>query len=262
MSRVLGTVLSVALALLAGPSSADSVPRARVRFLGSDPIGPLASVSHGALRTPHDRACRSWGAIGSRWKALDALGRVAGEVEVVQREYYDVSRCDELGVRVVRGNRGAGIYVDARAPYRAPTVSAWQPSLSDLQALQQLADVHQHTIRDLDPSQPVLMAKRSFFFEWGATRERFAAVGGRSLLVCAFRGGKWVVVREERPNRLQGTDRGYLPLAVTDMNGDGQPELVVHAREGGGEWYADETFSMHVDGTWRKVPAGIYGSTA
>jgi hypothetical protein len=249
MSRASSAVVVSALVgLLAGPASADT---ARVRFLGSAPIGPLASVSRGALRSPHDRACRSWGAVGSRWKELDALGRVAGDVEVVRREYYDVSRCDELSVRLVRGHRGAGVYVDANAPYRPAPVSFWRPSEADLETLYRLAGARAREQRT-----------RTFFFEWGTSHERFAAVGGRSLLLCAWRGGRWTIVHDERPDSLQGTDREYRPLAVMDMNGDGRPELVVHVREGSGEWYADETISMHAGGTWGRVAAGIYGSTA
>jgi hypothetical protein len=180
----------------------------------------------------------------------------------VGREYYDVSRCDELCVRLVRGRHGAGVYVDAHAPYRAAPVSVWRPSDADLAALHQVALAHEQGIRDLDPSHHVPIARRSFFFEWGASHERFAAVGGRSFILCAWRGGQWVIVHEERPSPRRATDDGYLPLAVMDMNGDGRPELVVHVRDQGGESYADETLSLRANGTWRTVVAGIYGSTA
>ena len=46
------------------------------------------------------------------------------------------------------------------------------------------------------------------------------------------------------------------------MNADGRPEIVVHSREAQGEWYGDFTLTLDAAGTWRRIDAGIFGSTA
>ncbi|MGH7297320.1 MAG: hypothetical protein ACRELB_20450, partial [Polyangiaceae bacterium] len=108
----------------------------------------------------------------------------------------------------------------------------------------------------------VPFSRRTFFFEWGAARDRFAVVGGVSLLVCAWQGGRWTVVHEEAPPKLRALERGYRALTVTDMNGDGEPDVVFHQLEESGEWYGDATLSRRADGTWGAIGAGIFGSTA
>jgi hypothetical protein len=236
--------------------------QAGVRFLGADPIGPLAVARGGAVTTPGDRACRSWGPVGSRWRELDAFGRIAGEVTVAGRAYYEVSRCDELEVRRVSGRPGAGVYVDARATYRAPRVEAWQPGADATAALEALARDRQRGIQNLDPARHVPLQQRVLFFEWSATGERYAVVGGQSLIVVLFRGGRWEVAYEQKPEKMRSQDEGYRPLVVTDMNADGRPEIVVHHKEERGEWYGDFTLSLRADGTWHEVGPGIFGSTA
>jgi hypothetical protein len=233
-----------------------------VRFLGADPIGPLATVEHGVIRRPERRACQKWGPIGSRWSELDQFGAVAGEVEVVQRNFYDYTGCDELSVRRVSGRPGARVYVRGWASCHAPVASRWEPDTGALAALEQLTIVRQKGIVNLDPSHRVPFSKRVMFFDWGAAHAQYAVVGGLSLIVCTRRDGKSVVVGEEKPPSRRGDEHGYRPLAVTDMNGDGRAEIVFHELENKGEWYGDATLSMQADGSWIKVPAGIFGSTA
>jgi hypothetical protein len=232
------------------------------RFLGSDPIGPLAVVNRGAVRTPRDGACRVWGPVGSRWSELDRLGKVVGTVTVSGRSFYDYSGCDELSVRRQSGRAGAGVYVDARDHYVAPPATKWSPDGAPRASLERLAAAHQASIKDLDPSHPVAFADRAFFFEWGSAHQRFAVVGGRSLLVVSWRSGAWTIAHEERPAKMRAVGRGFIALAITDMNGDGRPELVVHELEESGEWYGDATFSMGASGRWTRIGPGIFGSTA
>jgi hypothetical protein len=239
---------------------------ADARFLGLDPIGPLARVRGGVLAEPEDRACRTWGKRGSRWRELDRFGRMVGEVKISGAEYYEYTKCDELEVRRVRGRRGAGIYVAVGSRYVAPDARAWQPSKEALEMLARLSEERQRGIQDLVPSSRVPFAARTFFFDWGSgpdkPRERHAVVGGRSLLVYVWRGETWKLVHEDKPAKMRSQDRGYAAVLVTDMNGDGLPEIVVHNREEGGEWYGDSTLSLQADGTWKSVGGGIFGSTA
>ena len=261
MSRVLCAVGALAVLALVAPAHGESAPPT-VRFLGSDPIGPLAVVRAGVLQTPAVRACRSWGPVGSQWRELDALGGIAGVVTIARRERYAYTGCDELTIRRIGGHRGAGVFVDARVTYRAPRVASWRPDRSALVALEALADARQRPIRRLEPEIRVPFAKRVLSLEWSSNGERYAIVGGRSLLVAALRGGRWLVVHEEKPAPEGARDDGYMVLTVTDMNGDDRPEIVVHMKELSGEWYGDFTLSLGADGAWRRVGAGIFGSTA
>jgi hypothetical protein len=252
----------VAVLLATAPAHADKARISAARFLGSDPIGPLAVVRAGLVETPGDRTCRWWGPVGSRWRELDTYGRIAGVVTVERREYYEVSRCHELQVRRVSGHAGAGVYVDERATYRAPRVESWQPDPDARVALETLARAHQDRIRNLNPALHVPFEQRVLFFEWSATGERYAVVGGRSLIVVRFQRGRWTIAREQKPEKMRSQDEGYRALVVTDMNADGMPEIVVHHKEERGEWYGDFTLSLRTGGAWHEVSPGIFGSTA
>ena len=81
-------------------------------------------------------------------------------------------------------------------------------------------------------------------------------------MVLAWRDGRWDVLHEQKPKTMRGRNDAYSPLVVTDMNEDGRPEIVVHAREEQGEWYGDFTLSLDFAGTWRRIDASIFGSTA
>lgn len=81
-------------------------------------------------------------------------------------------------------------------------------------------------------------------------------------MVLAFHGGRWDVLHEEKPKTMRGRSDAYAALPVTDMNVDGRPEIVVHAREEQGEWYGDFTLSLDAAGGWRRIDAGIFGATA
>jgi hypothetical protein len=262
MGRVLVRFAPGIMASFLAMPSAQAGGRHAVHFLGADPIGPLASVQQAVIRTPAARSCKAWGPVGSRWQELDELGRIAGEVVVTSRDFYAYSGCDELSVRRVRGRPGAGVYVEAHAGYHAPDAGRWRADDASLAALETLARARQASITNLEPSRPVPFARRTFFFEWGPARERFAVVGGLSLLVCAWQGSGWTVVHEEKPPKGRALERGYRALVVTDMNGDGQPELVFHQLEESGEWYGDATLSRRADGTWMTIGPGIFGSTA
>jgi hypothetical protein len=239
---------------------AGTAAEAGVRFLGMDPIGPLAIVHGGVVETPGKHACRTWAPDGSRWHALDAFGRIAGDVIIKGRDYYYYTECDELAVRRVSGHDGAGIFVDARAAYHAPRVAPWQPDRKAWVALENIARAHQRGIPRI-PAVHRPLAKRVFFFDWVETGERYAVVGGRSLIVLSFRRGRWVIAYEKKPEGA-ARDDAHVAFAVTDMNGDGRPEIVYHHQEAGGEWYGDWTVSLGADGTWHEVRAGIFGSTA
>jgi hypothetical protein len=251
--------------LLMGPGSAAPSRLAastESRFLTSRPIGPLAIVRGGVIETPGSGACRSWGPVGSRWYELDAFGRVTGLVAIQGRSYYDYSDCDELSVRPVSGRRGVGVFVDARAVYQAPRVLPWRPTAGLLTALEETVRLRQRGILDLNPRVHVPFERRAFFFEWSASGVRHAVVGGRSLIVLSLRDDRWIIEYEQKPPKMRSQDEGFKVLAVTDMNADGRPEIIVHQEEELGEWYVEFTLSLGADRRWRTIDAGIFGSTA
>src|SRR5262245_10547453 len=165
MIRISSVVSVVGVFLLAAAALGDGqrgAIQADVRFLGWNPIGPLAVARGGVVKSPGDRACRSWAPVGSRWRELDRFGRVAGDVTIQSREYYEVSKCDELYVRRVNGHAGAGVFVDARVTYRPPRIEAWQPGRDAMGALETLVRPRQGGAR-------VPLEQRVLFFEWPAT---------------------------------------------------------------------------------------------
>lgn len=202
--------------------------------------------------------------MGSRWRELDAHGRVAADVVVAETERYDVSNCDELTMRRVRGRAGAGVYVSADAPYAPPAIDPWQPPVSVRIALEKFSAAWQAQTGLLDPDNRVAFQRRVLFFSQRTGRElqRFAVVGGRTALVARWDGGQWVEEFHDEPTGGKALERAFKPLAVTDMDRDGQPEVVLHLLDGWGEAYGDLTISRARDGKWKKIMPGIYGSTA
>ncbi len=250
----------------AAPKAARRSSPVAVRYLGSDPIGPLAVVRDGKVNAPSRSACRSWGPVGSRWTELDAYGRPAGAVVVTRAERYDATNCDELTVRRTEGRAGAGVYVSA-PPSSTSARAATSPFEASRvgetvrEALERVVAPIQRTVTELEsgakkapPPMLVFQDRRS-----GA---RFAVVGGRALVIARWDGSRWIVEHTEKPADKKATAGAYKARAVVDMTHDGQPSVVFHVREGDGEWFGDGTLVRTKDGRWHSVDAGIYGSTA
>lgn len=243
------------------PKPARPAPPAAVRYLGGDPIGPLAVVRDGKVTEPASGACRAWGPAGSKWTELDAYGRPAGEVVVTGAERYDATNCDELAVRRTSGRAGAGVYVASAA---APAASPFEPSrLGETirEDLDRVVDPIERTVAELEP-RAKKKAPRPMLVFHDRTGARFAIVGGRALVIARWDGSRWIVEHTEKPADKKAIAGAYRPRAVIDMTHDGQPSIVIHVKEGGGEFYGDETLVRAKDGKWRTVAAGIHGSTA
>ena len=247
---------------------AHVAPPPPVRYLGGDPIGPLAVVRDGKVSEPPRSACRTWGPAGSRWTELDAYGRPAGEVVVTGGERYDVTNCDELAVRRTHGRAGAGVYV-AAPPTSAtsatpPPSSPFEPSrLGETirEDLERVVAPIQKTVTEL-PSGPKKAPPPMLVFHDRRSGARFAVVGGRALVIARWDGSRWIVEHTEKPADKKALAGAYKARAVIDMTHDGQPSIVIHVLEGSGESYGDETLVRSKDGHWRTVAAGIHGSTA
>jgi hypothetical protein len=259
--RALAMVGAATMALV--PCSvAEASRRAPLRFLGGDPMGPLATIRDHHVARPESTACRQWGPVGSRWLDLDALGNVAGEVTVTQRELFDYTGCNELTARRTKGSTGAGVYVNGRAGYHAPGYARWEPDRATLDRLTALTNVHQSTIPSADPTVHVPFSQRALFFQTPDNGARYAVVGGLSLILATLGDdGRWTVLHEATPGDAQVDERGYSVRAVLDMDGDRSPDIVFHFREGAGEWFGDSVLTQTTHAGWAEV-SGTFGSTA
>ena len=278
-----------ALLLIASVSSAEERPKSRPgsatsqrcpdergqRWLDSNPTTPLAIVRSAEITEAGRRCCEKWAQSGSRYFSITAYGQRAGEVEITGSDEYDATQCYELSRKVISGSAGVGPLVSANAHWSPPKNLAWQPNRDELARLQTL----DATLRSLhvppsdfacDAADALLPLKQRALFFLGpdpqdAERQARWVVLGGSMLVLARLGedGAWVVRHSDArwTNRCSG--RAYKPLAVFDMNGDGNPEVIYH-RTDGMAW-GDEILTPEdrgFDGGWRLVAKSVGGSTA
>jgi len=269
---VLRIILSTALGLCSGLSAAAHPERNEglsrqdvgIRFMGKDPVGPLALVKHGALVQVPRSACREWGSIGSRWAELDEYGHIVGETAVLRGGYYDVSKCDELSLKLVQGRLGAGVRVAVDASYIEPDFRPFRASAKVRHALENYANQAQSRITPEIAEERAIkvpFSRRVLYFT-DRKNHTWAAIGGKTLLVERWNGKDWVREYEQHCDSNHLTERAFLPFAVTDMNRDGQPEVVVRREEGMGEFYGDFVISRAAGAKWQDRGWGIFGSTA
>jgi hypothetical protein len=242
---------------------AASTPPSGASFLASDPHVPMAIARGTPVSAPPDGACRGWSTVGGRWLALDAYGQIVGTAEVASRSWYDVTNCYELKLRATGGAPGVGLYVGAGGTYRAPRSAAWTPSADEEALFAALA-------ADLRAAmKPAERRARTLFFRVSARREgdaeeHFAALGGPTLVIARLEGHRWRAVFTDDAIAKGSTatdDSGesYRPFAVFDMDGDGDPELVVHTRELA--FWGDLVYGRR-GGAFSVVAHGVPGSTA
>lgn len=236
---------------------------AAVRFLGGDPIGPLATVSDGKVSSPSRSACRSWGPSGSRWSELDAYGRPVGEVVVVGAERYDVTNCDELKVRREGGRAGAGVYVAAGAKVGATSFEPSRLGETIREDLERVVAPIERTVASFAGYEHEKKKPRPLLvFRDTRSGARYAVTGGRALVVSRWDGSRWVVEHVEKPASKKALPDAYRPRAVVDMSATGVPSIVFHELEDVGEIFGDATLVRDKDGKWTRVAPGITGSTA
>ena len=250
----------IATVFLSVPAQSEAaVP---VDFIGFEPHGPLARVTAGRIASPRENACRSWAKRGSRWKALDRLGRVVGSARVSKLWRYDLTNCDEL---TFDGPRGAGIFV--RGPYQPLAIGSWTPKPSAGRELRRIIARRDAKIPAMPESsresEKFSFEKRTIAFQVPGEAPR-VVVGGRALTLLRWKKGRFEVELQEGfdvPDASihEQCEFSYLPVAVLDMNGDGAIEIVVH--EHTCDVYGD--FTLIRDGArWRTIEAGISGAYA
>jgi hypothetical protein len=222
-----------------------------LRFLDSDPHVAFFAIDpdRGLIQQPD--ACLRWGVMGSRWWALDPWGAVVGEYELHGGHGYPVTNCYELEMTRVTGDYGTGLLVTG--PYREPESARWQPSEQDLARLQARVTAIDAVFASPRGEPPAALSERMIAYRRAdGTREGYSrdwvAVGGRWLGLFSLEAGDWQL----RQFDAQLATDPYLPadaqmpIAAIDLDGDGDPELIVHE---------------HVTAAWNDVLLRPAGST-
>jgi hypothetical protein len=265
------------------------VPLARVAVdAGERWLSPSGGISLGIESAPH-RACGAWAHVGTAWAAVDRWGQIVRPSRLTERNYYDSTRCHEVGfdadARVPPGQsyndwRPGRVVLYARGGFHPRASLRWSPSAAERADHERfvvsltsmfLANPGEH-VRSANGGNrgaaPLPFADRTLFFHFTDPQshaERRLAVSGGSLLVVAERTaeGRWFVVHvDHRLSRTATNPMPYLPVAVFDMNDDGRPEIVYHDRESGGEFFGDAVLSLDPMDEWHEAARSVGGSTA
>ena len=238
------------------------------RWIASDPATPLAIVDS-EVREAGDRCCAPWARTGARWRAVDASGQIAGEVRIAGGEGYDVTQCYELEFAATSGSLGVGLFVEASSGWRPPPPATWTPGADERKRLARLVRSLEGAMIP-DPSYPcpglergLPLAARTLYFtrpSASGTRERWAVVGGAMLIVARLQaGGRWVATHTDTTASSICRTGTFQARAAFDMNGDGDPELVVH-----GDYLG--SFGDHVlqaDGDrWQLAATAVHSASA
>jgi hypothetical protein len=287
MRRTSGTGLLVAAALvgvLPGSTADAAAPAdATSYFMAGNPHVPLAVVSHGIIRdavdpSSHGKSCGApgrWAKAGSRWRALDAWGKVLGSYVMDDlHEVYDATGRIEEGFVHPPAHDSTLLYVFADSPWREPISAEWKPARAERRSLLALASElsRGQSLEHLPDVLTELTVTTRFFEFPSATGEpRHMAVAGRcgGWLVAEHAHGRWSIVSREqharhgsKPDEENDHRMCFRPVAVFDMNGDGVPEIDLRFTEYQGEWWGEHVLQRSSSGAWVYVALSAGGSTA
>lgn len=257
------------------PAAAETckVDSARaVRWLGSKAHTPLAIVDDAISPAPK-ACCVPWRDKARVWTTVDAHGRPVGKARIEDDSYYDVTDCHEPVFEQIEGDPGVGLYAAADGGYRAPPPRPWTPGKAELAALETFAEALDALVGIEPPQEPELevtplgaVVDRAVFFR-SATGERkggYVAVGGLYLFIASTDGdGRWRLEHVEQ-SEFRFASSGmqvYRVLAAFDMDGNGDPEVIVHETTGGGEGFRDMILTNEGGPGWRLVLYGIGGAS-
>lgn len=244
------------------------------RWLASRPHNPLAVVDGEGIRSATAACCAPWAQAGSRWGAVDAYGALVGEAEVVGGAGYDVTQCYELELEMRSGAAGVGVFVAADDGWQSPPSIAWAPSVGQRASLARtvaqiegLLGAQASWAKHGPPMSPV--EARTLYFEVPRHGEkgevdgveRYAAVGGRALMVLRMEGERWALSYLDQRFSRVGVNRAYRPLAAFDLDGDGMPEVLYH--EDAGDGWSDVVIGREPGWDhWQRRAESVGGSTA
>lgn len=261
--------------LPAKPKSDPACPdQGALRIMGSGPTNPFALVKKGKIAPAGQACCAQWSRKGSHWKTVDAWGAIVGEAEVTGGEGYDVTQCWELSMAKKKGSLGVGLYLDG--DYQPPASVAWTPNDAEKNALAKVVASLEvamvpNAVWDCGKTNPPAepFAKRSLFFtvpsdNGNGASTRWAVVGGPLLVLARVQAdGKWVVRHVDAFGADGCQHKAYVPRAVFDVDGDGDPEVFVHYDFGDG--FGDVVLGRShqgFEGKWELLAESVGGSTA
>lgn len=247
--------------------SSPAPRRARSSFwMAADPHVPLAIVDGKQIRSVGKRGkdcgqAHRWASPRSRWRAVDAWGRITGSFVVAASETFDLTSCREVSFAAAQGKQkpGSGLFVSEDSGYKPGDSAAFTPSAPEKKKFERFLNAVESAFVDHKPrGKYVPWGQRTMFFEvtmprdpqWegrvdGAgkpvLRPRRWAVSGGPVLTVSYLGhkGQWHAARVLPPLGLADS---YKPVAVFDMNGDGIPEIVYQS--GDGAAFADAVMSL------------------
>jgi len=240
------------------------------RWLDSNPHVPFFISVRDRIESASQACCAPWAVKGSRWRTIGPYGDVVGTAVVTGGEGYDVTRCYELELDVVKGEAGVGIFASTGGDWRPPARSArWEASKGEHEALVRMVGsitslLDEPTWRDPDEPWPKRWDDRILTFQIqpdpdrGQRGGRFAAVGGRALLIARLDGGSWKLSFLDTSTAMAAGD-GARPLAAFDIDGDAIPELIYHW-DAGDSW-SDVVLRLEYQG-WVEAAESVGGSTA
>jgi hypothetical protein len=209
----------MALADVSAPAERGGAP---ARWLTAHDGLPAAAIDRGKIAAPSDGKSCSWIAVGSHWRQIDDLGRVVGEVRVTKVQKDEPWPCKMAHFSGKRTH--ARLLLNAEATPPKPT-EEWTPSDEEKARL-----------------------RGAIFFVSG--KDQLAATAD---FVARQVGSAWQREKLERP-----AGRHYRDPAVIDLDGDGQPELVLG-------WWQDADYGELIfqrrDGVWQNVAESLPGNT-
>jgi hypothetical protein len=248
-----------------------------VRWLAHEPVNPLAIVGKNGIVDAGQECCLQFSRLGAKWHAIDAYGQIAGTIAIDGGEGYDVSQCYELSTKVISGNEGVGLYVDTS--WKPAKSARWIPSIERKGKLAATVAMLEGALVPTSDwpcdggEPPLAFDARALFFttpaEPGSKVERkWAVVGGPILVVARLedegkKTERWIAHHVNNEAASTCSKRVHMPLAIVDMDGDGQAEIVVH--DDLGESYGESILSLHGFGGWAKweeIATSVGGSTA
>jgi hypothetical protein len=259
------------------PKNPACKDKGATRWLAHDPINPLALVGKKGIASADIECCASFSKLGSQWHAIDAYGQIAGTIEIDGGEGYDVSQCWELSTKVRSGNEGVGLYVDL--DWKPGKSARWVPSVERKARLATTVGTLESAMVPTsdwpcDGGEPALaFDARALFFTTKADADdkavsHWAVVGGSILVIARLedegkKTERWIAHHVNNDSASTCSKRVHRPLAVVDMDGDGQPEVIVH--DDYGDSYGESVLGIRGFAGWAKwdeIASSVGGSTA
>ena len=238
-------VLRTTLASLLVLSSALATASPHVKTLYVTRGAPLAEVVGHRIKPvacgPGRSSARA-NRVGDIWTRVDVHGRAAQAVHVTDSSVYDLTNCRELAFS---GEDETDLHPLLYTTAHIASDAAF--ACHDDTAARAAAFVAaQH-------QSPSLFCTR----DASGAEVLHAVSAGRKLIFARFEHAKWMIERAIVPPASPSEpEHTFTLVSILDMNGDGQPEVVIHAREP--DAYTDTVYTVGASVRSIVVVAGGY----